>query len=575
MSVIWLFPALASTLVSAVVCGAILLMRSYGGVERSILAVLALLSWTQLCNIFRVLWAEHHYFWEHITLVGEILLPVALFKTGVSFIGETGTQGSAFITAMWRFRALLVMGCICAGVVGWSMLGGGNVGAPFGHEGYSFPYGKALAVFILLSLVFALAQFEQVLRYSRDPLRFQIKFVLLGLGGIAGFSILQSTQPISLGESGHEFVFVSGLATLLSVGLLTFGLRRWKKEHRKDVVHLSPQALYTSLTFLIVGGYFILIGGLGELVRLTGWNMSEAFAMLLVFVGVMALMVVAFSRQAKAELRLFVARHFFKSKYDYRHQWIDMIESFRSCQTVDSILDMLLELLGRTFGADRVTVWLAFDADGSFHQVRSVNSVRPPRPLTETHPLVLELQGRGEILEVAEVIQKENPEWQQFVLATHAVICAPFQTPDSLLGFVTLSHELRNQSYRQDDFDLLRSMTHHVTMLLHQANLMEERTAAARWEAMSRFSTFCLHDLKTLTAALSMVAQNAQTHGKDPVFQESAMRTVTNTVKKMTDLITKISVRSHSPSMDVAKRHKQVNINSLVLEAVQSLSNSV
>ncbi len=192
MSVIWLFPALASTLVSAVVCGAILLMRSYGGVERSILAVLALLSWTQLCNIFRVLWAEHHYFWEHITLVGEILLPVALFKTGVSFIGETGAQGSAFITAMWRFRALLVMGCICAGAVGWSLVGGGNVGAPFGHEGYSFPYGKALAVFILLSLVFALAQFEQVLRYSRDPLRFQIKFVLLGLGGIAGFSILQS-----------------------------------------------------------------------------------------------------------------------------------------------------------------------------------------------------------------------------------------------------------------------------------------------------------------------------------------------------------------------------------------------
>ncbi len=231
--------------------------------------------------------------------------------------------------------------------------------------------------------------------------------------------------------------------------------------------------------------------------------------------------------------------------------------------------------MGRTYGADRVTVWLAFDADGSFHQVRSVNSVRPPRPLTETHPLVLELQGRGEILEVAEVIQKENPEWQQFFLATHAVICAPFQTPDSLLGFVTLSHELRNQSYRQDDFDLLRSMTHHVTMLLNQANLMEERTAAARWEAMSRFSTFCLHDLKTLTAALSMVAQNAQTHGKDPVFQESAMRTVTNTVKKMTDLITKISVRSHSPSMDVSKCHKQVNINSLVLEAVQSLSNSI
>jgi putative PEP-CTERM system histidine kinase len=550
-------------------------MRSYGVVERSILAVLALISWTQLCHVLRVLWAEHHYYWEHITLLGEIFLPVALFKTGVSFIGETGAQGSACVTAMWRFRALLAMGCICAGFVSWSMLGGGSFGDSFTNEAPPIPFGKALGVFILLSLVLALAQFEQVLRYSRDPLRFQIKFVLLGLGGLAGFSILQSTQPISFVESGQEFVFVSGLATLLSVGLITFGLRRWKKEHRKDVVHLSPQALYTSLTFLIVGGYFILIGGLGELVRLTGWKMSEAFGMLLVFVGVMALMVVAFSRQAKAELRLFVARHFFKSKYDYRIQWIDMIESFRSCQTVDSILDTLLELLGRTFGADRVTVWLAFEADGCFHQVRSVNSVLPPMPLNETHPLILELQGKGEILEVAEAIREENPEWQQFVVATHAVICAPLQTPESLIGFVTLSHELRNQSYSQDDFDLLRSMTYHVTMLLNQANLMEERTAAAKWEAMSRFSTFCLHDLKTLTAALSMVAQNAQTHGKDPAFQESAMRTVTNTVTKMTDLITKISVRSHSPSMVVSDPQKHVNINSLVVETVQSLNSTV
>ena len=97
MSVIWLFPALASILVSMVVCGAILLMRSHGGVERSILAVLALLSWTQLGNILRVLWAEHQYFGEHITLVGEILLPVALFKTGVSFIGETRTDRKSVV----------------------------------------------------------------------------------------------------------------------------------------------------------------------------------------------------------------------------------------------------------------------------------------------------------------------------------------------------------------------------------------------------------------------------------------------------------------------------------------------
>src|SRR5262249_18424732 len=68
--------------------------------------------------------------------------------------------------------------------------------------------------------------------------------------------------------------------------------------------------------------------------------------------------------------------------------------------------------------------------------------------------------------------------------------------------------------------------------------------ASAELEALHRFSVFCLHDLKNLAARLSLVAQNAESHGRDPAFQESAMRTVTDTAQKMTALMSKLSFKS-------------------------------
>jgi signal transduction histidine kinase len=77
--------------------------------------------------------------------------------------------------------------------------------------------------------------------------------------------------------------------------------------------------------------------------------------------------------------------------------------------------------------------------------------------------------------------------------------------------------------------------------------LAEERQASAELEALHRFSVFCLHDLKNLAARLSLVAQNAESYGKDPAFQESAMRTVSDTATKMTTLMSKLSLKSFNP----------------------------
>jgi signal transduction histidine kinase len=88
-------------------------------------------------------------------------------------------------------------------------------------------------------------------------------------------------------------------------------------------------------------------------------------------------------------------------------------------------------------------------------------------------------------------------------------------------------------------------------------------------EALHRFSVFCLHDLKNLAARLSLVAQNAEHHGHDPAFQESALRTVADTARKMTGLMSKLSLKSFS--LTAMGQVGMIDLPSLIEEVVAPL----
>ena len=125
-----------------------------------------------------------------------------------------------------------------------------------------------------------------------------------------------------------------------------------------------------------------------------------------------------------------------------------------------------------------------------------------------------------------------------------AVLCFPIRTQGKLTAFVAFGKQAHGEAYGTDDCDLLSGIAHHVGALLSHATLSEERQASAELEALHRFSVFCLHDLKNLAARLSLIAQNVGNHGRDPDFQESAMRTVADTAKQITALISKLSLKS-------------------------------
>jgi putative PEP-CTERM system histidine kinase len=569
ISLSYTIPAAIAAIAACVLAAFLLIRHRSNSWIYSIVAVLGSVALSQAGNA--LVWSapDSALVLRRLSLMGELMLPVAILYSGLT-LTRPGSA-SKETAARWRARVVFFFAVALCGLIwidsalvllGWegSVLSIG-VGA-LGRVGYFF---------IVIALALGLAQLEQILRAMRDPLRYQLKFVLIGLGALAGYEIYQASSLLMLRLWRSDETLAGALATLVSIGVLTYGFGRSRLREATARVYVSPQVVYGSITFIVVGLYLLSVGLLGEWVRYVGAPVSVGLSSLVVFLAAVGLVIVLFSRTSRAELRQFVGRHFYRSKYDYRTKWIEVTDAFRTTDTVESILDQLLHLLSRTFGAAKISVWLQYQADGRFHQARSVNAEPPPPPIESRHPIVQRMTSTDDAVEVAQLFPRDEDgaflQNDAFLVQTQAVLCVPIRSQGALIAFVALSADLHGEKYRADDRDLLRAIGHHVGVVLSHAQLAEERRSSAELEALHRFSAFCLHDLKNLTARLSLIVQNAAVHGHDPGFQEVALRTVSTTVEKMMALMTKLSGKSIRTGSS-----ELVDIQSVIAEAAGSMT---
>jgi putative PEP-CTERM system histidine kinase len=554
----WLAPLLAAALAAAL-AGWILSRGWAEPFHRILVVVLLLTAAVELSDALLLFLSADALVFRRIGLAAEFLRMAALFVLLAALIGRT--SGDTDPAAIGRARLASVAAALGALGTWW----GGFAYTEAAPDGQSVmlslgPLGRLLHAVLLVGLVLALAQLEAVLRASRDPFRFRIKFVIVGLAALAGFELYVSSQTLLLGAWLVRHATVGGLVAFVSVGLVAFGIGRLRLSRTLGRVAVTPQMIYGSFTLLAVGLYLLGIGLLGELLRLFGRSASVGTAELVVFLATTLLVVALSSRAARARFRHFVARNFLRSRYDYRTKWLEVTDAFRSAESVDQILDRLLDLLARTFGTGRLSVWLRFDADGRFHQVRSVNIEAPPSPLPIDHTVV------GALGESDGPIELMGAGGDRFFEATRAVLGVPLRGAGELVGFVALGAVPTAAGYDLEDRDLLRAIAHHAGVLLAQAQLAEDRQASAELDALNRFAAFYLHDFKNLTARLSLVAQNAAKHGEDPEFRAQAMKTVGRTAEQLSELIGQLSRRSPAHGRVVA-----VDVRGLVEGTLASL----
>ena len=545
----------------------LLLRKQASDSHRSLASLLGATALANVANGIGLLNDAQALFWRATALVAELAQPAALLYVGLAFLNpaERGADSSA----LWRARVTGIVGLLLAILVvtvqvfQLKLFEDGQIGRAL------VSWGRVPYIFLVIGMALGLAQLELVLRASREPVRHKLKFVVIGLGGLAGYQIYQASQMLLFPVWRAEHVLIASVVTTIALGLVAFGLTRTRLRQVFVNTYISQQALLGSITFIIIGVYLLAVGAVGEWLRRTNQPLGVGLSIVVVFGALVGLAIAAFSKTIRAEIRHFITRNFYRSKYDYRAKWLEVSEAFQEASTKDVIMDRLLDLLIKTFPTTSISIWSFREADRRFSRIRSMTAEQELTPLDLSHPVIVQLLKNDKQVLVDEVLAKKkdragsssNP-----LASSGAVLCFPIRAQGNLTAFVALGKPLHGEAYGTDDCDLLSGISHHVGALLSHANLAGERQASAELEALHRFSVFCLHDLKNLAARLSLIAQNAENHGRDPAFQESAMRTVSDTAKKITGLVSKLSLRSIKPT--AAGAPELVEISTLVEEVV-------
>ena len=551
--------AIAAGLVAAlagVMACTLLVMRRTSSLHRSLALLLGTITVAHLANAAGLLDEPHALWWRAAAMVAELVEPIVLLYVGLAFLNPA--ERSSDRSALWRARIVGCVGLLLAGLVvtgqlvEWKVFEGGLAATAL-STWERIPY-----VFIVIGMVLGLAQLELVLRASHEPVRHKLKFIVIGLGGLAGYQIYHASQMLLLPVWQTEQVLVGSIATAMALCLTAYGLGRTRLREVFVNTYVSQQALFGSVTFIVIGLYLLAVGVIGEWLRRTNQPLGLGLSVVVVFGALVGLVVLAFSKTIRADVRRFLIRNFYRSKYDYRAQWLQVTEAFEQAASKEVIMDRLLDLLIKTFPTTAMSIWSFREADRRFCRIRSMTTEKEPVPLELSHPVIAQLLKEDEA-----VVIEGNPD---ILTSAGAALCFPIRAQGRLTAFVALGRPLHGGAYGTDDCDLLRGISHHVGALLSHARLAEERQASTELEALHRFSVFCLHDLKNLAARLSLVAQNAERHGHDPAFQESAMRTVTDTAVKMTSLMSKLSRSSVKPGLTGAP--ESVDIRALIDEIV-------
>ena len=255
------------------------------------------------------------------------------------------------------------------------------------------------------------------------------------------------------------------------------------------------------------------------------------------------------SRRA-ARARVFVAKHIFEHRYDYRREWARFTDTVGREQSdgapleeriVKGLADIaqapggLLLLIddhdrlepGRALERERRT--LPPSGDGAEALLRFVREHRYVLDFEQLRDGVL-VAGEARVAGSGLARQSRSGLGRRA-----ADPCRPTARPGGA----------RAPAFRRrldwEDLDLFRTAGVQAASYLAEARGQQALADARRFDEFNRRFAFILHDIKNLVSQLSLVTRNAERHADNPEFRADMIATLQGSVTKMNALLARLS----------------------------------
>lgn len=405
--------------------------------------------------------------------------------------------------------------------------------------GAKVPYRAEVIVGLVLP-VCGMLMVEQLFRNLGEGSRWNAKPVCLGLGCIFAFDIYLFTEALLLGRFDADALSMRSSAHALAVPFLFIATRRGTSWIQR--LQVSRAAAFYSATLVLAGVYLLFMSAIGYYIRYFGGSWGRALQLGLLMAGLAMLGVLVFSSSVRSWLRVFVGKHFYSYRYDYREEWLRFTGMLSSKRTPQEMGELIVRGLAKMVECPAGSLWVRNGREADFTQTAAWNSPSISESEAADSSLCRFLGQNGWVVDLDEFRSAPRrygelalPTW---LLGTpNAWLVVPLLAGDDLLGFVLLSRPLTVIKLNWEVLDLLKTAGRQAAGYLAQMQATEGLLDARKFEAFNRMSAFVVHDLKNIVTQLSLMLKNAERLHDNAEFQQDMLLTVESSLEKMKRLM--------------------------------------
>ncbi|WKZ13803.1 MAG: PEP-CTERM system histidine kinase PrsK [Gammaproteobacteria bacterium] len=250
-----------------------------------------------------------------------------------------------------------------------------------------------------------------------------------------------------------------------------------------------------------------------------------------------------FSERLSARVRVFLSKRFLPFRYDYREEWLRLIDTLSSPDQRLPLPERSIKAVAQIVSSPAGLLWMRSEPEGPLACVAGWNTkMWSDARVPADDPVIAFMFERQWILDTAELARNPDlydrlprPPWlEQF---PDALLLVPLISNEALIGFMLLMQSSSAFRLTFEEIDLLRTSGRQVAAHLAQYDADQRLGEIKQFEAFNRLTAFLMHDLKNLIAQQSLVVRNAARHKGNPAFFEDAIATIDNSVARMSRLL--------------------------------------
>jgi putative PEP-CTERM system histidine kinase len=470
----------------------------------------------------------------------------------------------------WRLRAwlaavtVLALLQLAATLMPQAILVGASAGARIGAGDW-----PALPLITRLGLaVLGMLLVEHVYRGAQQNARWGIKFACLGIGALFAYDFYLYSDALLFHRIHADIWAARGAINALSAPLLVIAVTRnptWTPG-----LLLSRQMMFRSAALLGSALYLLAMAGSAWYLRYIGGAWGAVMQLVCLVGAALLLAAVLFSGTMRARLKIFISKHFYQGRYDYRHEWRRVTQGL--AEDGGSLSERSIQALAGLVESPAGVLWLRRDGD-LFQPAASWNMPLPRHEARADSEICRFLQARRWVIEMPEWRGHPQrygglalPAWLTETPSLWLVV--PLMLESSLLGFICLARPRTAVQLNWEVRDVLKIAGSQAASYLAHRESADNLAVARQFESFNRMSTFIVHDLKNLVSQLSLLLVNAERHKANPAFQEDMLETLSHSLDKMKQMLLKLH---RDETLDVAA---PLSLARLLAQAVRSCASA-